>query len=141
MKANELMIKDNVFHFNERKNCVITGLSEHKILVSFTDDNGNTKYSELLPEMAFGPIPITAEILEKNFLVQRGEWTQELYFFSNNYIEIFIRAYADGIWGVVINDVEMSGLPSLRMCVYISYVHQLQHALRLCNINKEIEIC
>lgn len=83
------------------------------------------------------PIPLTAEILEKNFLTQRGEWTEPvLYFFGDDYIEIYIKEYTEGIWEVVIDEVEMSCLPSWRM--YVSNVHQLQHALRLCNIDKEI---
>ena len=60
MKANELMLGDHVSHFEKGKKCVVTEIRGRKVAVSYTDDNGKTKYSVLLPEMAFDPIPITA---------------------------------------------------------------------------------
>ena len=130
MKANELMIGDWVM-FNNGTDQVqeIYGLAGNAYLKEY----GTIDVSKL------SPIPLTAEILEKNFLTQRGEWTEPvLYFFGDDYIEVSIKEYTEGIWEVVIDEVEMSCLPSWRM--YVSDVHQLQHALRLCGIDKEIEL-
>lgn len=87
------------------------------------------------------PIPLTEDILDKNFKdiaephqrIYGGRWV-----YYDEYIEIEITEYTDGLWQVEVDEIEMSGLPSWRM--YATYVHQLQHALRLCNIDKEIEI-
>ena len=74
------------------------------------------------------PIPITAEILEKNGIHRAYE--------DDNYA-IFrvdgLRAvkYSDGDW-------ELSTPPVCR--VDIKYIHQLQHALRLADLYKEINL-
>lgn len=131
MKANELMIGDWVMLTDPINN-------GEKVQVKEIHGDGYITVDGAITKM-FEPIPLTAEILENNFLTQRGEWTEPvLYFFSNDYIEISIKEYTDGIWEVIVDEVEMSGLPSWRM--YVSDVHQLQHALRLCNIDKEIEL-
>jgi hypothetical protein len=72
------------------------------------------------------PIPITAEVLEKNGFVENlGRWYNSEYFmeFEPN----------KGAWDRTINCGEYS--------VYtIKYVHQLQHALRLAGVDKEITL-
>lgn len=138
VKANELMIGDLVSHFSEGKKCVVTELRGRKVAVSFTGDDGKKKYSVLLPEMAFEPIPITAEILDKNFNSAQipDDPYGACFFGGNDYIEVYIKEYTDGLWEVQVDEVEMGGLPSWRM--YVSNVNELQHALRLCGIDKEI---
>ena len=126
MKANELMLGDHVSHFSEKKNCVVTELRGRKVAVSYTDDNGNTKYSELLPEMAFEPIPLTPEILEKNgFEKCRIDEIGYIGWRLNEEFSLELSAVDTLIW----NDD-----------VAIHYVHQLQHALGLCKIEKEIKM-
>lgn len=121
MKANELMIGDWVLDKKTNQPYKIIGTND----LLFHDD--------------YSPIPLTAEILEKNFLTQRGEWTEPvLYFFGDEYIEVCIKEYTDGIWEVVIDEVEMSCLPTWKM--FVCNVHELQHALQLCNIDKEIKL-
>ena len=94
MQTNELMIVDWVSHFDDGKNCVVTELRGRKVAVSYTDDNGNTKYSELLPEMAFEPLPITAEILEKNFTaIPNTFWSSVDYFYYNSSHTVKICQY------------------------------------------------
>lgn len=80
------------------------------------------------------PISLTPEILEKNFepLDMEGEY----FGFYDEYFEVEVSVYTDGIWEVKIDEIEMGGVRSWRM--YVSYVHELQHTLRLCNIDKEI---
>ena len=73
-------------------------------------------------------IPITAEILEKNGIHRTYE--------DDNYA-IF---RGDGLWAVKYSDGdwELSIPPVCR--VNIKYVHQLQHALRLAGVDKEINL-
>ncbi len=82
------------------------------------------------------PIPLNTEIIEKNF--EQLDMEGEYFGFYDEYYEIEVSEYTDGIWEVKIDEIEMGGLPSWRM--YVSNVHELQHAIRLCNIEKEIRL-
>ena len=140
MKPNELMIGDwiSVMEIPAQVFELSYDNEEKEMTIGILDPQGEV-YSCYYGFDHVEPIPLTEEILEENFLTQRGEWTEPvLYFFGNDYIEVSIKEYTDGIWEIVVDEVEMSGLPSWRM--YVSDVHQLQHALRLCNIDKEIEL-
>ena len=78
-------------------------------------------------------IPLTEEILEKNF-----ERDEERFVDCNEFREIEITEYNDGMWQVVIDEIEMSDLPTWKM--YVCDVHQLQHALKLFGITKDITL-
>ena len=69
------------------------------------------------------PIPLTAEILEKNG-------------FSDNYADDDLSYAADAVGDII--GVHILGQGGLMDEMYFDYVHQLQHALRLCGIDKEI---
>lgn len=74
----------------------------------------------------FEPIPITPEILEKNgFEENGGRW------YNSNWMMEF-EQYKDG-WDRTINCGEYS-------VYFIKHVHQLQNAMRLAGIDKEIEL-
>lgn len=74
----------------------------------------------------FEPIPLTPEILEKNGFVKTwGRW-------YNSEALMEFEQYKDG-WSRTINGGEYS-------VYFIKYVHQLQHALRLVGVGKEIEL-
>lgn len=124
MKANELMIDDWVYRYD----CYDQ--------VKEISNNGIIGLDSLRGRIMFGelkPIPLTADILEKNFIYDYG-----LYFFGDDYIEVYIEEYADGLWRVEVDEIEMSGLPT--WCMLVSNVHELQHALRLAGIEKEIKL-
>jgi len=86
------------------------------------------------------PIPITAEILGKNFKkIKLPDEPYGAYFFGgDDKIKIYIREHTDGLWKVDVDEIEIGGIRSWRM--YVRYVHELQHALILCNIEKEIKL-
>lgn len=88
------------------------------------------------------PIPLTAEILEKNFDSEKvdfeGHHIGTRYTDHNEFREITIHEYNDGLWEVEIDEVEFSSLPTWKM--YVCDVHELQHALRLYGVNKEITV-
>ena len=70
------------------------------------------------------PIPLTDEILEQNgFERVNGEYQDVFYVY-------------DGIELLIDNGYTLFGQCKMP----IKYVHELQHVLRLCGINKEIEI-
>ena len=83
------------------------------------------------------PIPLTPEILEKNGFEMvldkyklpnyRIKWTRN----PNLYFTVFTGV--DGYWNPVGFGVTIAGVNGV-----IDYVHLLQHAMKLCGINKEI---
>lgn len=74
------------------------------------------------------PIPLTAEILEKNGFVCRGAW-------AIPGEDIGIRQDGDE-WGLLPH----YGLYTSFAFCHIKFVHELQHALRLCGIEHEITL-
>jgi hypothetical protein len=82
-------------------------------------------------------IPITPEILEKNGFKEISCGTSYVYGLTDDYYAIAIDELSDSIWRVEYFNREFN-LPLCRNTVL--FVHELQHALRLCGINKEIEI-
>ena len=74
------------------------------------------------------PIPITAEILEANGIHRTYEDDTYAIFRGDG---LWAVKYSDGDW-------ELSTPPVCR--VDIKYVHQLQHALRLAGVDKEINL-
>ena len=83
------------------------------------------------------PIPLTSEILEKNGFkmildeqkipIYRIKWSR------NPYLYFTIFTGVDGYFNPSGFGVAIGGVNGV-----VDYVHQLQHALKLCGINKEI---
>ncbi len=123
MRAEELMIGDWVL-YNEfidktkNKPVKIARLSKHK------EEGDISSYS---------PIPLTAEILEKNGFILIDE--------KDKY---YRWKYAEGVYVNVDFKSEEPYVYISNRCYFASpvcrYVHQLQHALKMCGINKEIKI-
>ena len=143
MKANELTSKDlmvgdwvivkgvptKIYDIDK-----IDGINREWI--AGCEDGGCTCYKDIQP------IPLTPEILEKSgfndsiieaqkrirFVVLCKEY-QLTYYFNNNWFSIYKN----------VNESD-SDYP-IFICAFqerIKYVHELQHALRLCGIEKEI---
>jgi len=79
-------------------------------------------------------IPLTAEILEKNGFRDIGDhWYDD----AADYYELEVEAYSDSIWRVIYHNTEFN-IGDER--VFVSHIHELQHALRLFGIKREIEL-
>ena len=130
MKAKVLMIGDwaSLFQGNpDGTNC--------NVQVTFVGEYGEVgiegceEYTSANCNLLF-PIPLTPEILEKN------GWSKDLYnnesYDNDDFEQLSLWEGADGNawwWHV-----------GVELVVPLNFVHELQHALRLCGINKEIEI-
>lgn len=113
MKANELMIGDWVLAYGKKTQIVWVG-NIHKMAVR------GFPYEFMDREIE--PIPITQEILEKNgFVVE----SRDCYGQPLQYCEL-----VDGLWIDITGENYFEGK--------LECIHQLQHALRLCGIEKEI---
>ena len=131
MKAEEIMMGDWVLDGNHIAQVVLVTCDS--IIGTTFNESSNIEVVE--------PIPLTQEILEKNgFLVNRHVYPYPYYEYEVKESKVKVGfAFPQGNrtsykepWICV--DME---------CVYIEhlpcmFVHQLQHALRLCGIEKEI---
>ena len=83
----------------------------------------------------FDPIPITTEILEKNGAEIVNDIINIYRFDGFSLSHEYDTEDGDLYWGLTI---------ATRNCdvslISIHYVHELQHALRMCRIKKEIEL-
>ena len=156
MKAKELMIGDWVLV--NRSECVADGghyfewievgrimrLEDGIITVRYSDhkEADTIDWAEESEE-DIEPIHITPEILEKNGFKMKqkeGESNYEYVAAGGNYIIVFLffRETIYGISTVMVCELGFSGgLDRIHKC-NVKYVHELQHALRLCGIEKEI---
>lgn len=122
MEANKLMIGDWVecvdSTHKEKVYAQIDAIEEGQTCILVRLDNCNW----FLDISFIKPIPLTPEILEKNG-------------FSVDYRNDDL-SYAQSCGDVI--GIHIYGKNGLMDEMYFKYVHQLQHALRLCEIKKEI---
>ena len=121
MKANELMIGDWVYSsFTLSKlPCKVTYLKLHESGYGSVETTNVIGVKDIA---SLSPIPLTPEILEKNGFVKES---RECHSKTLQYCVLI-----DGLWIDVSGENYFEGK--------LEFVHQLQHALRLCGIEKEI---
>ena len=134
MKATELMIGDWVYNTCNRQPEQVCEIMEHMVMLAYND---LYDYDEI------EPIPLTSDILERNgFVLQKESSIAKEYICArgggpdhNLFVTVFknrdfVKVYYCPIDASTMIDV------NIPHCA----VHQLQHALRLCGIDKEITI-
>ncbi len=132
MKANELMIGD---YINYRGQIIkVTSLYDKG---GSNEVGWGRKEDTWVNAINVEPIPLTPEILEKNGFVLKPDgwiWCGEEGVEEQDYIFIQFRKGCDEVRLVELNFVN-NVLAKFRT---IQFVHELQHALRLCGIDKKI---
>ena len=104
----------------------IDGIERHNLYVDLFNPATNTiEHTAFVEDLI--PIPLTPEILEKNGFV-KAELATVIEWY--HWRDVFI-GFKDGLIYTSINGREIWGM---------RHVHQLQHALRLAGIEKEIEV-
>ena len=119
MKAEELMIGDWVYNTHNRQNERVAEIGSGLVMLDYND---LYEYDEI------EPIPITPEILEANGWV---------YFHPQGIkgtMMLAIGGHAVLCWDSETKELILTGGSILKVC----YIHELQHVLRLCGIEKEI---
>lgn len=139
LKVTDLMVGDWVMSFG----------APHKIIGVRTDmfephiktDMSDTWYEEGI-ENLLEPIPLTPEILEKN-----GFETKKIMPFEQEFehrvgvdgrVELDNRSeyiHSNNTWAMYIR-----GDRGFTSYIELSFLHEIQHALKLCKINKEIVV-
>lgn len=137
LKATDLMIGDWLKHYNGTPMQVTKITTEHFACAENRGMNCweyNNKYE---------PIPLTPEILEKNGF----EKVDNMYPFptfrsddKENYLCITVGFPEGDRTKRKFPFIEIDSKDIYVEHVIINFVHELQHALRLCGINKEIEL-
>ena len=129
MKTNELMIGNLIRLKNEYYEMPKGTIM--RVVEVFTDSvfcqDINIEFEALeVPDYLLEPIPLTPEILKKNGFVY------SFLPFEQSWQQFGLSLYHGGD-GYRINCGE-------NVAMIVDYVHQLQHALCLCGIEKEIEL-
>lgn len=122
-----------------RKPIYVKGISEDSGIVLADIETVDGWGSIMLKCELLKPIPITAEILEKNgcFRHEGDADNPQRIVLSNHFI--MARTYTDvDWWRVQIYDEEIADEELFNGIIYS--VHQLQHALRLAGVDKEINL-
>ena len=128
MEANEIQIGDWVYSTFSKLPCKVTYLKLHESGYASVETTNVVGVKDIAP---LSPIPLTPESLEKNGFKQIGEkFTRgEI---DDDLIEIIPTINNSYRIKVSVADLMVS------CSIWGSHVHQLQHALRLCGIEKEI---
>lgn len=136
MDAKDLMIGDLVIHgFGGIGK--ITEIDSKTVVIKddgFDTGDGMNEVSFAINELT--PIPITPEILEKNGFDMSDKEVMQYHFEEDG------EKYHFSLRQMYDKDGKPHGYSfySFNVLTLLDYVHQLQHALKLCEINKEIEI-
>ncbi len=131
MNATDLMLGDWVYNSLKEK-CKVHAISN--IFDSNIHLDNYDKPNDGCFELAFEvePIPLTPEILEKNGFVN----------VENKQTSTIIYSFRDSLFRIEVYDFSHININSYYTDGYcdtfISSIHELQHVLRLCGINKEI---
>lgn len=133
MKAKELMLFDLIRRKKDGKSMTVVELRYAETIAAITPDDVYYGDMEDYHESEIEPIPLTSEILEKNGFKKEGSW----FIIEDDYYDISIKEITDSIWRVKYCNTEFSAFDCV---LHIAFVHELQHALKLCGIDKEIVI-
>jgi hypothetical protein len=128
LKVTDLMVGDWVICYHPTRLKYFEKVSVGLLHTMQEQEYGHIKENSPLFRIV-EPILLTPEILEKNGLANDP---YGCHFEEDEYMELEISAEEEGIyWTINYNEYAI---------LKLKYVHQLQHALRLCGINKEIEL-
>lgn len=134
MKGSELMIGDLVAVSNTPLQIAALGT----VKAGFLDAKGEMFYHYY---DNIEPIPLTAEILEKNGWIENPDIPRAVIYYTQKFkdgddgwlwdFDVRIDCDPYGDYHLMHNGVSFC---------YVNYVHALQHVLKLCGIDKEIEL-
>ena len=142
IQANELMIGDWVLHDGEPYQIRQLGIygvdrdGEDYAAVCVGKPNG---VGLIVERNEIEPIHLTPEILEKNGFKRDmvyGEWQFDLDTFPFNFPFSVVQR-KNNSWYLGREEI---GIAHNREIIDISYVHELQHALKLCRTEKEVRL-
>lgn len=130
MKTKIFRIGDWVYNAHHKHNIRLTAYD----FFTHGHDAAGEQYLLPLSKPAFGrdwePIPLSQEFFEKN-----GFGSGDNLGLFDEYFDLTIREWSDSIWVLKYESTEMNTPPEQMSC---SFVHELQHFLSHCAIDKEV---
>ena len=147
IKISELSIGDWVMNTKSNSPNRVIGLrtmfQDTYEIIAVGDDTQYMLIEDNKELHNFEPILLTPEILEKNgFDAPKAKvWNDSWYWSNRKDVALELRE-SFGLWYMeIVTKEQRSGLQSNRkLGIGFKYVHQLQHALRLAGVEKEIEV-
>lgn len=126
MDSRNLMLGDFVIctEFGKNEIDTIESVEERRVFLKHGKTYTPSEYIE--------PIPLTIEILVKNGFVLDDEW----YIYTEQGVNIEVAFRDDNKFVYDLSILTGSG----SMDIHAKYLHELQHAMRMFNINKTIEL-
>lgn len=148
MKANELMHGDYVRRKKNKEIVRVFEIDGERDVINNEADGYDSERHIRIDEIE--PIPLTPEILGKNgFKIDEKETSCRQYIYACDLQEIpqtvlRMSFYGEGVSAKTLfkcwtKSKSCYGENSLHIC-NLQYFHELQHALRLCGIDKELTI-
>lgn len=138
MKANELMIGDWVKTPDGNGIIRLINAIDERFVVRVKGMD-----CRFLPDVV-EPIPLTDEILEKNGFVyiSKGMLYSYYSYAADGYIKVILSDLLDGEWELSIDNYDKFNDSHTQYTNNRCFlkVHELQHALKLCGIEKEIQL-
>jgi len=134
MRGNWLFYRGqfNAFPFR------VENVTKRKVGYHATPGESRMHYLRLREEVK--PIPLTAELLERNDFERKEEY--EKYELHVGEAEVWVILRDSGDDGDLPHSLHIEGNERRRIPVHyhntVCYLHELQNALRLCGIEKEI---
>ena len=123
MEAKGLMIGD----------WVRNDLNQVEKVFELRETQAMLSYNDLYDYDDLEPIPLTGEILEKNRFEKQDDGWYKITLEEENLIGVQPFENVNWIFGANV-------FPNIIEHLNILYVHELQHALRLCGVEKEINL-
>lgn len=133
IKISELSIGDWVKIDGVPKRVHSIEYQNGEYFVHFSDPDINSE--DYMHAPFIKPIPLTPEILEKNGFEKNSECC-----WRNSAIECACLRYGTKYWDIRINGRNRAYRPTRISIDNILHTHQLQNALRLAGVGKEIEV-
>lgn len=134
MDIEELSVGNFVYLKNGKllQGLQVTGIGDSFVNLKTSDEYPNVLY----PLNDIEPIPLTKEILKKNEFI---DYSFPFAYFCSKDRRIEVKAITnsgDGYWCVHVDNEDFETIGSCD----VQYVHEMQHLLRLCRYEKEIEL-
>ena len=137
LKTKDLMVGDWVM-FHTLKGATWCKVSEIYRSDEISVESTHKGYSIPMPVGKFEPVILTDEILEMNGFTTRKNIDGFSYYLADQYYDVYISEYPNGWWLIEYDDHERESLPTEQIAVV--YVHQLQQALRMFGVDKNIDL-
>ena len=130
MDIKELSVGDWIILYNGKGECIDYTKVDVNILYTLAQENQNV--------LSCKPIPLTAEILEKNWFEMADDtYTRPtvFYFSKDRRVQVCnLTNSGDGYWCVHVDNEDFETIGSCD----VQYVHEMQNLLRLCHYEMNI---